>query len=219
MQTTLFGPLEAKDRHSATVRGKPSRVSPSHTSRDQEESAEPEATLFGPVETKAQARKRAQRIVRLIGTIEEAPDILACYEGDITTLDYFIERGTNGTLSPNDHDGLRRFVGDLDEILTEDDCREMRDRADIWKPLPGGWLGNVPGLLYASALHLKEVAYLRQLQEDRRDEILAVLEGVETAKSELPKLKSICPIPAEIANRFGLTPMGDRLKSARQTPA
>jgi len=208
MQPTLFGPLEPSNQVGAG-RPKPYRV-PRHYN----EPDEPETTLFGLVETKAQARRRAQRIVRLIGTIEEAPEILACYENDIRTLEYFIERGTTGTLTPNDRDGLLRFVGDIEEILTEDDCREMRDHPDIWKSFPAGWPGTLLGELYAAALHPKEIAYLRERQEERRQEMTDVLAGAEEARTELDKLKSICPLPDDVATRHGLTPTGDRLQTA-----
>jgi hypothetical protein len=209
MQPTLFGPLEPPDRELEAGQSKPPRAP-----RRQNESDEPVATLFGFVETKAQARKRAQRLVRLIGIIEDAPETLACYENDIRTLEYFIERGTIGTLTPNDRDGLLRFVGDLEELLTEDECREMQDDPDIWKALPTGWLGTRLGDLYASALHPKEIAYLRQLQEERRDEMIAVLTSAAEARDELPELKSIGPLPDDIAIRYCITPMGDRLQTA-----
>lgn len=209
MQPTLFAPLEPSSPEFRSGRPKPNRV-PRHDN----EPDEPETTLFGLVETKAQARRRAQRIVRLIGTIEEAPEILACYENDIRTLEYFIERGATDTLTPNDRDGLLRFVGDLEELLTEDECDEMRDYAEIWKPYPSGWFGTLPGELYASALHPKEIAYLRERQEERRNEMTAVLAGAEEARTELAKLKSICPLPDDVATRHGLTPTGDRLQTA-----
>jgi hypothetical protein len=159
--------------------------------------------------------------VRLIGAIEEAPEILACYENDIGTLEYFVERGTTGTLTPNDRDGLLRFVGDIEEILTEDDCREMRDHPDIWKSFPAGWPGTLLGELYAAALHPKEIAYLRQRQEERRQEIAAVLAGAEEARTELAQLKSICPLPDDVARRYSLTPLGDRMQAvaASKRPA
>src|ERR1700694_6005335 len=105
MQPTLFGPIEPSDPKLGSRPPNPSRV-PRHDN----ESDEPETTLFGLVETKAQSRRRAQRIVRLIGTIEEAPAILACYENDIRLLVYFIELGTTGTLTPNARDGRLGFV-------------------------------------------------------------------------------------------------------------
>jgi hypothetical protein len=209
MQPTLFGPLESTNPELTSARPKPCR-----RPRYENEPDEPEATLFGPVETKAQARRRAQRMVRLIGAIEDTPETLACYENDIRTLEYFIERGSAGTLSPNDRDGLLRFVGDLEELLSGDDCLEMQDNPEIWKPLPLGWLGTRPGDLYASGLHPKEIAYLLHLQEERREEKTTVLTGAEEAKGELSKLKSVCLLPADIATRYSLTPMGDRLQTA-----
>jgi hypothetical protein len=209
MQPTLFGPLEPSNPEVGSGRPKPNRVA-----RHDNESDELVTTLFGLVETKAQARRRAQRIVRLIGTIEEGPEILACYENDIWMLEYFIERGTTGTLTPNDRDGLLRFVRDLEEVLTEDDCRDMRDNPAIWKSFPVGWPGAAPRDLYAAALHPKEIAYLRQRQEERRDEITDVLAGAEEASAELAQLKSICPLPDDVASRYSLTPMGNRLQTA-----
>jgi hypothetical protein len=209
MQHTLFGPLATSSPVHTEAR--PTSVP---VSRRRGEPDEPELTLFGIVETKKQARIRAQRIVRLIGAIEDVPETLACYENDIRTLEYFIERSARGTLDPNDRDGLLRFVGDLQELLTEDDCREMNDKPEIWKPHPARWLGNPPGELYAAALHPKEIAYLRHLQEERRHEMTDLSAGAAASRSELDKLKAIGPLPDDVAGRYSLTPMGDRLKTA-----
>jgi hypothetical protein len=90
----------------------------------------------------------------------------------------------------------------------------MRDHPDIWKSFPAGWPGTLLGELYAAALHPKEIAYLRERQEERRQEMTDVLAGAEEARTELDKLKSICPLPDDVATRHGLTPTGDRLQTA-----
>lgn len=115
---------------------------------------EPERTLFGIVETKAQARKRAQEMVRLIGAVEDAPEAMQCRAEHIDALAYFIERSKNVALDPNDLDGLIRMVGDTQELLTEAECRAMRNK-NIWRVYPLGWIGTRPGQMYPAGLHPK----------------------------------------------------------------
>lgn len=176
-------------------------------------------TLFGIVETKAQAHKRAQRIVRLIGALEDAPDALTSYENDIRVLEYFVERSAQVKLDPNDLDGYLRLVGDNEDLLTEEDCLEMRANTAIWRRYPFGWLGCLRGELYAASLHPKEVAYLRELQEKRRDDIEAVTAGSEQCKAELDMLRAIGPLPDDVAARYCLTPDGKcrPVKNTRST--
>jgi hypothetical protein len=206
MQSNLFGPLEpSKKKDQPRYTRKEARPGNS-------ESNEPDVTLFGVVETKLQASKRAKRIVQLHGIIEGAPETLACYENDIRLLGYFIERATAVALTPNDRDGLLRFVGDIEGLLSEDECREMQENRTIWRPNPRGWIGTLHGELYPAALHPKEVAYLLQLQDERREEIVALRMDVEEAEAELATLKRICPLRDDVAARHSLTPAGDRLK-------
>jgi len=60
--------------------------------------------------------------------------------------------------------------------------------------------------MYAAALHPKEVAYLRQMQESIREEAVAIIAGVADAQAELAALKAIGPLPEDIAQRYALTP-------------
>src|SRR5205807_3685515 len=148
--------------------------------------------------TKAQSRNRAKRIVHLLGAIEEAPRALRCCEHDIALLEYFIERSERTQLGPNDRDGLLRFVGDLQELLTEEECRQMRENKSIWRPYPPGWLGMRPRDLYAAALHAREIAYLRNLQAQRREDREAITDGVKSWESELLRLQKIGPLPEDL---------------------
>lgn len=167
-------------------------------------------TLFGPIETKAQARKRAQRIVHLLGAIEEAPQAIRCCESHTEALEYFIERSLQVQLDPNDRDGLQRLIGDTEEVLTEEDCNEMRSNQEIWRPYLVGWIGARPGDMYAAALHPKEVDYLHNVQESVREDMEVVASGVQECQAELAALKALGPLPEDIAQRYALTPEGDR---------
>ncbi len=174
---------------------------------------EPVQGLFGPVENKAQARKRAQRIVVLLGAIAEAPQAIHCCNSHIEALEYFIDKSLRVQLDPNDRDGLLRLIGDTEEVLTEEDCEEMRSNPQIWRPYIHGWIGARPGDMYAAALHPKEVAYLRDTQENLRAEPAAILEGEKNCQAELAALRAIGPLPQDVAHRYALTPEGSRLTS------
>src|SRR5947209_6577463 len=106
MQSSLFGAIDP-GRHERVTKPQKSKAAKSRP-----DPGEPELTLFGGSETKAQARKRARRISHLVHFLREAPLALTCFENDIHTLDYFIERGADCALTPADLDGLLRFVGD-----------------------------------------------------------------------------------------------------------
>ncbi len=175
---------------------------------------EPECTLFGIVETKAQARKRAQQLVRLIGAIEEAPEAMQSRAEHIDTLAYFIERSRQVALDPNDLDGLIRMVGDTQELLTEAEYRAMRNK-NIWRVYPLGWIGTRPGQMYPAALHPKELKYLRELQDELREEMEAIREDVERCKAELELLRAVGPLPDEVTQRYSLTPDGHSLKAKK----
>ncbi len=128
MQQTLFGSCE-------NTCGK-ARTRSISKRRQQIDEGEPLLTLFGLVETKAQARRRAKRIVQLLGAIEDAPEAIRSCKNHIDTLRYFIERSLQVKLDPNDRDGLQRLVGDTEEVLTEADCEEMRSNLEIWRAIP-----------------------------------------------------------------------------------
>jgi hypothetical protein len=207
MQQTLFGSWEGKRTHT-----KPCSIA---KRRAQTEDEEPTQTLFGPVETKSQARRRAKRIVQLLGAIEDGPEAIRSCENHIDTLQYFIERSLQVELDPNDRDGLQRLVGDTEEVLTESDCEEMRSNPQIWRPYLVGWLGARIGEMYAAALHPKEVAHLRQMQEGIREEASAIVAAVADAQAELVALKAIGTLPEDIAQRYALTP--DCARKVRST--
>ncbi len=210
MQQTLFGPCK-------NPWGK-ARTRSISKRRQQIDEGEPLLTLFGLVETKAQARRRAKRIVQLLGAIEDAPEAIRSCKNHIDTLQYFIERSVQVKLDPNDRDGLQRLVGDTEEVLTEADCEEMRSNLEIWRPYLVGWIGARAGEMYAAALHPKEIAYLRQMQESIHEEAVAIAEGVEGAQAELAALKAIGQLPEDIAQRYALTPDGSRRESAPNKP-
>jgi hypothetical protein len=202
MQQTLFGYCE-------TTGGK-ARTRPISKRSPQIDEGEPLRTLFGLVETKAQARRRAKRIVQLLGAIEDAPDVMSSCENHIDILRYFIERSLQVELHPDDRDGLQRLLGDTEEVLTEADCEEMRSNPKIWRPYPVGWIGARAGEMYAAALHPKEIAYLREIQQSILDEVASIVAGVEDAQTELAALKAIGPLPEAIAQHYALTPEGNR---------
>jgi hypothetical protein len=177
---------------------------------------EPERTLFGIVETKAQARKRAQEIVRLIEAVEDAPEATRCRSEHIDALAYFIERSKKVALDPNDLDGLLRMVGDMQELLTEAECRAMRNK-NIWREYTPGWIGTRPGQMYPAALHPKELRYLRGMQDELRDEMEAIRKGAEGCKSELELLRAVGPLPDNVAQRYSLTPDGHSAKPKKIT--
>lgn len=168
---------------------------------------EPERTLFGIVETKAQARKRAQEMVRLIGAIEDAPVAIQYREQHIDALCYFIERSKKVELDPNDLDGLVRMVGDTQGLLTDGERRAMHKK-HIWRVYPLGWIGTRPGQMYPAAMHPKEIRYLRKVQDELREEIKKIAEGVEISKVELEVLRAVGPLPEDVAQRYSLTSEG-----------
>ena len=81
-----------------------------------------------------------------------------------------------------------------------------------------GWIGARTGEIYAAALHPKEIAYLRQMQESIHEEAVAIAEGVEGAQAELAALKAIGQLPEDIAQRYALTPDGSHRESAANKP-
>lgn len=178
------------------------------------EPTEPEHTLFGIVETKTQARKRAQEMVRLIGAIDDAPVAIECRAEHIAALAYFIERSNKVALDPNDLDGLMRMVGDTQELLSEGECRAMRNK-NIWRMYPLGWIGTRPGDMYPAALHPKEIHYLRQVQDELREEMEAIREGAELCKADLGRLRAVGPLPEDVAKRYSLTPNGYSLNEKK----
>lgn len=207
MQPTLFGAFAVEPSAPRRESGPTERRRARETTE-----TELEQTLFEPVESRAQARQRAQRMVQLHAAINDAPEAIAScrYHGEI--LDYFIARSANAELDPNDRDGLLRLVGAIQFLLSEDDCQQMREKQEIWRPYPRGWIGARDGDMYAAALHPKEIAYLRQLQEQAREEERAISESMEQWKDELLRLKGIGPLPEKIAERYALTIEGDPIK-------
>jgi hypothetical protein len=127
MQQALFEDVKLLDREPQPRREPAKRSRPAET-------AEPKRTLFGVIETKTQARKRAQEIVRLIGAVEDAPAAIECNHSHIHVLAYFIERSERAALDLNDLDGLTRMVGDTQHLLTERECLAMRKNEKIWRP-------------------------------------------------------------------------------------
>lgn len=176
--------------------------------RRREPPKEPLRTLFGIVETKAQARRRAREIVRLLGAVEDAPQAIDCRSGQIETLQYFVERSHNVALDLNDLDALQRLIGDTEELLTDGERRAMRRNEKIWRPYPIGWLGARAGQMYPAALHRKEIVYLRGMQRELREEITNIRDGTEESKNALEALRSLGPLPGDIAQQYALTPAG-----------
>jgi hypothetical protein len=174
------------------------------------EAEEPVQTLFGVVETKAQARRRAREIVRLLGAVEDAPETIDTRAGQIETLQYFVDRSKRIALDLNDLDSLQRLIGDTEELLTEGEYRAMRRNEKIWRPIPIGWLGTRPGQMYPAALHRKEIAYLRQMQRELQEEIANIREGAKECSAALDVLRAVGPLPEDIARHCALTPDGRR---------
>lgn len=84
----------------------------------------------------------------------------------------------------------------------------MRKNEKIWRPYPLSWLGARLGQMYAAALHRKEIAYLRTLQKELREEIEAITEGAAQHQAELELLRAVGPLPTNVAERYGLTADG-----------
>ena len=178
---------------------------------------EPVPGLFGVIETKAQARRRAREIVRLLGAVEDAPEAIECRAGQIDALEYFVERSNEVALSLNDLDALERLIGDTEELLTEGERRAMRRNKKIWRPIPIGWIGARPGEMYPAALHRKEIAYLRGMERELREEITTIRENLPKCETALEALRALGPLRDDIARQCGLTPEGHRLPRAEKS--
>jgi hypothetical protein len=178
---------------------------------------EPVQTLFGIVETKAQARRRAREIVRLLGAVEDAPQAIDCRTAQIDTIQYFVDRSQQIALDLNDLDALQRLVGDTEELLTDGERRAMHRNEKIWRPYPIGWLGARFGQMYPAALHRKEIAYLRKVQQELRQEITDIQDGAEEAAQVLEALRALGPLPDDIARHYALTPTGHRSVPAEKS--
>jgi len=206
IQTPLFEPIEprvvgTKEAHAVIWQ------------RDSSATFTTEQTLFGPVEAQPQARRRALRMKELLGAIEEGPEEVKSCNCHVEMLGYFIARSETLRLDPNDHDGLLRLIGATEDLLTEEDCQQMRSNRQIWTPYPTGWIGTVEGDMYPVALHPKEVEYLLLLQAEIREHISAVRAGLLACQAELGALQAIGPLPDDIAQRYGLTREGTRSKT------
>ena len=151
-------------------------------------------------------------MARLLGAVEEAPAAIECRREHIDVLAYFIERSKLVAIDLNDRDGLLRMVGDTEELLTERERLAMRNNEKIWRPYPLGWLGARPGQMYAAAFHHKEIAYLRQLQKELREEMKAIAEGAAQCQTDLELLRAAGPLPDDVAQRYSLTPDGDHVQ-------
>ena len=182
--------------------------------RRRESPEEPVRTLFGVVETKAQARRRAREIVRLLGAVGDAPEAIQSHAGHIETIQYFVDRSQQIALDLNDLDALQRLIGDTEEILTEGERRAMRRNEKIWRRYPVGWLGARPGHIYPAALHRKEIAYLREMQRELRAEMTDIRDGAQECEAGLDALRALGPLPDDIARQYALTPDGHRLPCA-----
>jgi len=159
-------------------------------------------SLFGPVETKREAIQRAKRIRELRSAIRDAPNAIACCHSDVQLFDYFIERSRQISLDANDLDGLQRFIGEPEELLTERDCRAMRKNLSIWRDFPEGWPGARAGDKYPAALHPKEIAYLRRLQKERAADVDVIRSARKRVKAELAALESLGPLPDDVAAKY-----------------
>lgn len=211
MQASLFTDTESQPplKHGS----QPER----QTTRPREPVDEPVRTLFGVVETKAQARRRAREIVRLLNAVEDAPEAIESRVAHIEALQYFVDRSNNIALDLNDLDALQRTVGDTEELLTDGERQAMRRSEKIWRPYPIGWLGARPGQMYPAALHRKEIAYLRQIEREMREEITAIRDGAKECESALEVLRAVGPLPDDIARQYALTPEGQRLPPAEKS--
>lgn len=211
MQASLFADTESQPalKHES----QPQR----QTTRQGEPVDEPVRTLFGIVETKTQARRRAREIVRLLGAVEDAPEAIESSAGHIETIQYFVDRSNKIALDLNDLDALQRLVGDTEEVLTESERLAMRRNEKIWRRYPIGWLGARPGQMYPAALHRKEIAYLRQMQRELRDEMTAIRDGAKECETALEVLRAMGPLPDDIARQHALTRDGHRLPSAEKS--
>jgi hypothetical protein len=127
-----------------------------------------------------------------------------------------VDRSKEIALSLNDLDALGRLIGDIDELLTEGERHAMRRNEKIWRPIPIGWLGARPGQMYPAALHRKEVAYLREVQRELRQEMTEIRDNAEKSKTALDGLRAVGPLPEDIARQYALTPDGYHLPSTEK---
>src|SRR5262249_31576361 len=105
-----------------------------------------------------------------------------------------------------------------EEILTEGERTAMRRNEKIWRRYPVGWLGVRPGQMYPAALHRKEIAYLRQMQRELREEMADIRDGAEECETALEVLRAVGPLPDDIARQYALTADGHRLPRADKSP-
>lgn len=154
--------------------------------------------------------------MRLLDAVEDAPEAIASRIGHIEALQYFVDRSNQIALDLNDLDALQRSIGDLEELLTNGERLAMRRNEKIWRPYPIGWLGARPGQMYPAALHRKEIAYLRQIEREMREEIPVIRDGAKESENALEVLRAVGPLPDDIARQYALTPEGHRLSPAEK---
>jgi hypothetical protein len=174
-----------------------------------------ELTLFGVIESKTEAKKRAERISLLVSRIADGPDDRKCIRSQYNQITHFVTKAKAKKMDPNEHDGLQRTIGDLSGLLTEKECAEMRDNPRIWKAYTGdfaGWCGSTPRDRYCTTLHKKEIAYLEECRAEVVSNMLNLREALSSYRRELAELRALADLPEEIAKRYQLTPKGERLK-------
>ena len=174
-----------------------------------------ELTLFGVIESKTEAKQRAERMSLLIARIDDAPDERKCIRSQYNCLTYFIDRAQAKKLDPNDLDGLQRSIGDLSDLLTAKDAAEMEANPRIWKHYTGkweGWAGALPRHRFCITLHKKEIDYLREVRDEQTGLMIALRHALNSYRRELTQLRAVADLPEEIAKRYQLTPKGERLK-------
>lgn len=173
-----------------------------------------ELTLFGVIESKTEAKKRAERISLLVSRIADGPDDRKCIRSQYNQITYFITKAKAKKMDPNEHDGLQRTVGDLSGLLTDKECKEMSDNPKIWKSYTGdfaGWCGATHRDRYCTTLHKKEIAYLEECRDEVVNNMLDLREALRDYRRELTTLRAVADLPEEIAKRYQLTPQGERL--------
>lgn len=163
-------------------------------------------------ETAAEARARAKELVAHYEALHEAPEAIAVRKYQHQLLAYFIEKSSRCALDMNDHDGLQREVGALEDILTDRECRQMRRNKRIWKPVPRWWVGWRKGQTYPAQLHPKEVEHLASLQKEVDEELAAIQVNVPIIQELIAKLRMAGPLPERIASTYKLTVDGREQK-------
>lgn len=176
-------------------------------------------TLFGVVESKRDSAARAKKLADLWATEQDLPESIEAAHATAAACQYFIDRSNRHALDPNDWDGLIRFC-DTTECLEDEDRAEMESHPEAWRPYSGewkGWAGMPETASFAVCLHAKELEFLTEAAASQDEEAAELEAYLAAVRAEIASLRAVGPLPADLANKYGLTEDGD-LTEKRQPP-